>query len=192
VVHFAHPVVCTFSTKTRFTYKIDPLLRPINALSNLYLFAKDGEVAAYSGKRESADVGGKFFTTNYTGSGTLSFHPGDDTHHVGLSGTNGLLRLVDLERPSAATIPKDLPTEWSVFQIGPNGELLVKDGQNIPTRQFVIFLDTDGTYYVGLWDGRLQFASGEKKTLISYPGITPQRRTVSNITVIATKANAPK
>jgi hypothetical protein len=77
--------------------------------------------------------------------------------------------------PSADTIPKDTPTEWSVFTIGQGGEVGVKDGSNVPTRKFVTWLDTDGVYYMGLWDG-----------------VTPQPRTVANVTLVATKADAPK
>ncbi|KAF2419763.1 hypothetical protein EJ08DRAFT_653993 [Tothia fuscella] len=146
--------------------------RPVKHLDKLFLIARSGDVAVYPGAG-SAEVGGKFFTTSY--SGTLSIHPGDDTHQLGLSGPRGLLFLVDLERPSASSIPKDKPTEWSVFQIGPDGGLTVNDNQNIPTRKFVTFLDTDGTYYVG----------------ICAAGVTPQRRTLSNITLIATKSSPP-
>ncbi|KAF2434196.1 hypothetical protein EJ08DRAFT_646639 [Tothia fuscella] len=146
----------------------------VNTLSNLFLAAKDGKVGGFSGTRESAQVAGKFFTTSYSGAGTLSLHAGDDTHQLGLSGTNGLLKLVDLVNPSADTIPKDTPTEWSVFQIGQGGEVTVKDGQDVPTRKWVTYLETDGAYYVGLWDG-----------------VTPQPRTVANITLVATKSTAP-
>jgi hypothetical protein len=125
----------------------------VKTLSNLYLTAKNGKVAAYAGSRESAQVGGKFFTTDYTPAGTLSFHSGDDSRQLALSGKEGLLSLVDLVNPRGDTIPKDTPTEWSVFLIGQGGEISVKDGQNIKSRTFVSYLDTDGVYYVGLWDG---------------------------------------
>lgn len=54
-------------------------------------------------------------------------------------------------------IPNDAPgsIEWGVFQVGNNGEITVKDGADIPTRQWISYLDTDGVYYVGLWDGML-------------------------------------
>jgi hypothetical protein len=145
----------THSTKKKENHNADASCRQINTLSNLFLSAKNGKVAAFAGTRESAQVAGKFFTTEYTGSGTISFHAGDDTHQLGLSGTNGLLSLVDLVNPSAQTIPKDKPTEWSVFQIGQGGDVTVKDGQNVPSRKWVTYLDTDGVYYVGLWDGKL-------------------------------------
>jgi len=63
------------------------------------------------------------------------------------------------EGPTAGMIPKDTPTEWSVFKIGPGwggGPLLVKDGQNIPTRQWITYVnETDGGDHIGLWDGML-------------------------------------
>jgi hypothetical protein len=117
------------------------------------LSAKNGKIGGFAGARESAQVAGKFFTTAYSGAGTTSFHAGDDSHQLGLSGVNGLLNLVDLVNPTADTIPKDVPTEWSVFEVGSGGQLGVKDGSTIPSRTWVIYLETDGAYYVGLWDG---------------------------------------
>jgi hypothetical protein len=149
--------------------------RTVNTLSNLYLSTKNAKIGAFAGSRESPIVAGKFFTTDYAGAGTLSFHAVDETHQLGLAGKNGLLQLVDLVNPSADTIPKDIPTEWSVFTIGAGGEVGVKDGSTVVGRQFVTWLDTDGVYYVGLWDG-----------------VTPQPRTVANITLVATKTDAPK
>jgi hypothetical protein len=61
---------------------------------------------------------------------------------------------VDLTNPSAETISKDTPTEWSVFNIGSGGELTVSDGQDIPSRTWVAYADADGTVYVALWDGK--------------------------------------
>jgi hypothetical protein len=122
-------------------------------LSNLYLSAKNGKVAAFAGARETQQSAGKFFTTEYTPAGTLSFHAGDDTHQLGLSGKEGYLSLVDLVNPRGDTIPKDMPTMWSVFQLDGNS-LIVKDGSKIPSRTWVTYLDTDGVNYVGLWDGK--------------------------------------
>jgi hypothetical protein len=65
----------------------------------------------------------------------------------------------EYEGPTAESFPKDMPTEWSVFQIGEGyggGPLLVKDGQDIPTRQWITYVDeTDRGTHVGLWDGTL-------------------------------------
>jgi hypothetical protein len=61
-----------------------------------------------------------------------------------------------LVNPSAKTIDFSTPTEWSVFDITSDGKLGVKDGQNIPSRKWVTYLDTDGAYYVGLWDGMFE------------------------------------
>jgi hypothetical protein len=61
------------------------------------------------------------------------------------------------EGPTAEMIPKDMPTEWSVFRIGPGwggGPLLVKDEQDVPSRQWITYVDeTDGSNRAGLWDG---------------------------------------
>jgi hypothetical protein len=147
----------------------------VNTLSNLYLSAKGGKIGAYAGQRESAANAGKFFTSDYAAASTKSFHAGDNTHQLGLQGKDGLLNLVDLTNPSADTIPKDLPTEWSVFQVGGGGELTVNDGSAVPSRTWVTYLETDGVYYVGLWDG-----------------VTNQPRTVANCTLIVEPAQAPK
>ena len=60
---------------------------------------------------------------------------------------------MDLTNPSAETISKDTPTEWSVFNIGSGGELTVSDGQDIPSRTWVGYADGD-TFVVALWDGK--------------------------------------
>ena len=147
-----------YTLKTKSYVTIDAQMKTLNTLSsvdtqnNLYLSAKGGKIAGFTGARESAAVGGKFFTSKYEK--TLSLHSGDTTHQAGLSGTNGLLNLVDLVNPSAETISKDTPTEWSVFNIGQGGELAVSDGQDIPSRTWVGYADQDGTFYVALWDGK--------------------------------------
>jgi hypothetical protein len=165
---------------------LHPLLTPtspINTLSNLYLSPKNGKIGAYAGTRESAQQAYRFFTTPYPSAGTLSIHAGDDARQVALSGKGGLLNLVDLASPSAATIDAaQTPTEWSVFTIGQGGAVGVSDGGSAVggggsggSRTFVTYLETDGVYYVGLWDG-----------------VTKQPRTVSNVTLVATKVSAPK
>ncbi|KAF1816532.1 hypothetical protein P152DRAFT_446176 [Eremomyces bilateralis CBS 781.70] len=140
--------------------------------------AKDGSVAAFAGTRESANVAQKFFTTAYTDAGTLSFHAGNASHQLGLSGKlgSGMLELVDLVNPTGKTIKPDNPTMWSVFTVGQGGVLGIKDGteNTLKDRTWVAWLETDGTYHVGLWDG-----------------VTKQPRTTSNVQVIAERAQAP-
>lgn len=135
------------------------LNRKVNTINNLYFSVKDGKMGAFAGARESAAVGGRFFTAAYPPTGTLSLLAGEWTHQLGLKvQTKGVMSLVDLGNgPTAAMIPKDAPgsIEWGVFEIGKGGELTVKDGQNIPTRQWISYLETDGAYYLGLWDGML-------------------------------------
>jgi hypothetical protein len=132
-------------------------------------------------------VGGKFFTTMYQKTQTLSVHADHDSHQLGLQiqpGAKGLMTLIDLINPSAEKIPKDAPTEWSVFELGEDGLLTVKDGQDIPTRQWVSYLETDGTYYVGLWDG-MRKSNLEGNALTENAGVTPQPRSFANITLVA-------
>jgi hypothetical protein len=169
----------TLSTKSYVSYLSSmPHLThssTVNTLSGLYLSSKGGKVGAYPGTRESASSAFKFFTTEYKPASSLSLHPGDDTHQIALSGKGGLMNLVDLAAPSSSTIDPNTPTEWSVFTIGAGGALGVKDGSALTARTFVTYLETDGNYYVGLWDG-----------------VTAQPRTVSNVTVVATKTEAPR
>jgi len=78
--------------------------------------------------------------------------------HKGLMTFTQIVGPSDWVGPTADQIPKDAPTEWSIFKIGPGyggGALLVKDGQDVPTRQWVTYRDEDGSGdRVGLWDGR--------------------------------------
>jgi hypothetical protein len=119
--------------------------------------------------------GSAFWSTPYNETKTLSFHSGPQNHQLALQiqrGHKGLMTFVDIVGPSeykgptAEMIPKDTPTEWSVFQIGPGwggGPLLVKDGQDVPSRQWISYVDeTDGATRVGLWDGmRVEIAAEE-------------------------------
>jgi hypothetical protein len=168
--------------------------RKVNTINGLFFSVKDGKMGAFSGARESAAVGGKFFAAAYPPTGTLSLLAGEWTHQLGLKiQTKGVMSLVDLGNgPTAAMIPKDAPgsIEWGVFEIGKGGELTVKDGQNIPTRQWIAYLETDGVYYVGLWDGMLS-APLERHVLTQIVGVTRQPRSFANVTLIATKINAP-
>ena len=97
----------------------------------------------------------------------------------------------EMKGPTADMIPKDTPTEWSVFKIGEGyggGPLLVKDGQDIPTRQWITYLDkTDGLDHVGLWDGKLcRMIILEGCMLTEFTGVTPQSRPFENITLVVT------
>jgi hypothetical protein len=117
------------------------------------LSSKNGKIGAFAGSREKASSAAKFYSTNFESSGTQSLHFADDTSQISLRG-KGLLELVDLKNPSAKTVDFSVPTEWSVFTIGSDNILGVKDNSNIPSRKWVAYLDTDGSYYVGLWDGK--------------------------------------
>ncbi|TID21427.1 hypothetical protein E2P81_ATG04710 [Venturia nashicola] len=141
---------------------------------NNFLSQKDGKIGAFAGARESVANAGKFFTSTYPATGTVQLMAGNWDHQVGLKATTkGVMQLVDLGRDfTADKIPKDAPgsVEWGVFQVGTGGEITVKDGADVPTRQWITYLDTDGVYYVGLWDG-----------------VTQQPRSFANVTLVATK-----
>jgi hypothetical protein len=91
--------------------------------------------------------------------------------------------------PTADSIPKDVPTEWSVFEIANGGEIKVKDGSNVPSRNFAVYLETDGNFYVGLWDG--MFSSPLSVRRLTLLGVTKQPRTVEPVSLIAEKAQGP-
>jgi len=144
----------------------------VNTLSNQYLSSKNGKVGLFSGAKESASTAAKVFTTNYDAAQTLSLHIGDETHQIALSGSNGLLELVDVVNPTAESIPQGQNMEWSTFVIDQSGNVNVKDGADIPTRRWVTFENTDGSYGVALYDGVT----------------VPQSRALANITLIAVPA----
>ncbi|KAF2395973.1 hypothetical protein EJ06DRAFT_560230 [Trichodelitschia bisporula] len=149
----------------------------INTLSNQYLTSQNGKIGGFASTRSAPSPAGKFFTSTYEGTKTLSFHFGNDTHQAALSGKGGVLDLIDMENPSAETVPAGVPTEWSVFTIGQGGEVGVKDwaeGDIAARRKWIMWLETDGVYYVGLWDG-----------------VTLQPRSFANITLIAEKTTPP-
>lgn len=64
--------------------------------------------------------------------------------------------------------------EWSTFVIDAQGNLNVKDGQDIPTRRWVSYANADGTYGVGLYDGVT----------------VPQEKQLGNLTIVAVAARA--
>ncbi|KAE9967878.1 hypothetical protein EG328_010473 [Venturia inaequalis] len=140
-----------------------------------FLSQKGGKIGGFNGTRESAANAGKFFTAVGAG-GTLQLLAGNWDHQVGLKASNsskGVMELVDLgSGPTAAIIPADAPgsVEWGVFAVSEAGEITVKDGADVPTRQWISYLDTDGAYYVALWDG-----------------VTKQPRSFANVSLIATK-----
>jgi hypothetical protein len=147
----------------------------IDAENNQFLFWQDdGSVSISRANREIARNGGMFQSTVYNHmsevynksdlKSTISFHPGPLNRQLSLQikrGDKGLMTLVTItgptwnDGPTKDSFPADMPTEWSVFQIGPGwggGALLVKDGQDIPTRQWIKYRN-DGFDRVGLWDG---------------------------------------
>jgi hypothetical protein len=121
----------------------------VNTFNNLYLNVnpKSGKLGSSPGSSSNA---AKFFTTPYQR--TLSIHAKDDTDKLTLVRNGGLLEVVDMVEPW-----KKLQSgqgEWDTFLIGQDGQLTVNDGANIPSRKWVAFDDTDGSHYIGLWDGK--------------------------------------
>jgi hypothetical protein len=110
--------------------------------------------------------------TPYDPSKTLALSISDPSHQIALAGSNGLLELVEVVNPTGESIPQGQSMEWSTFVIDSNGNLNVKDGADIPTRRWVAYENSDGSYGVGLYDG---------VTL-------PQTKTFVNISIVAVQA----
>jgi len=144
----------------------------VNSLSNQFLSSKNGKVGLFRGARESANTAAKVLATPYDPAKTLSLHIGDESHQIALSGSKGLLELVDVVNPTGDSIPQGQSMEWSTFVIDGQGNLNVKDGANIPTRRWVTFENTDGSYGVALYDGVT----------------VPQPRALANISIVAIRA----
>jgi hypothetical protein len=122
-------------------------------LSNQYLSSKGGKVGLFTGAKESASTAAKVLATPYDPSQTLALSIGDPSKQIALAGSNGLLELVEVVNPTGNSIPKGQSMEWSTFTIDANGNVNVKDGQNIPTRKWVAFQNADGSTGIGLYDG---------------------------------------
>jgi len=143
------------------------------SLNGLFLSAKNGKVGLFDGDKTNANKAAKVFTTQYATAATVSLHIADDSHQIALAGSNGLLELVDVINPTAQSIPRGQAMEWSTFVIGKDGSISIKDGAEIPTRRWVTFENTDGSFGVALYDGVT----------------VPQARALSNITLTAVRAS---
>ncbi|TID19919.1 hypothetical protein E6O75_ATG07379 [Venturia nashicola] len=119
----------------------------VETLNNKALSAKGGKIGIFPGGSAV-----KFSSSPYTG-GTLSLHPGAEDHQLALSGSKGLLELVDAINPTGEKIASGQSMEWSTFVIDGQGNINVKDGADIPTRRWVAYANPDGSYGVGLYDG---------------------------------------
>jgi len=139
----------------------------VNALNNQGLSSKNGKVGIFRGASAA-----KILTSQYDAAKTLSLHIGDESHQIALSGSNGLLELVDVVNPTGESIPQGQSMEWSTFVIDPQGNVNVKDGADIPTRRWVAFANTDGSYGIALYDGVT----------------VPQTKQLQNVTLIAAAA----
>ncbi|KAE9962646.1 hypothetical protein BLS_010180 [Venturia inaequalis] len=139
----------------------------VDTLNNKALSAKDGKVGIFSGGPAA-----KFLTSQYTGSNTLSLHPGTEEHQLALSGSSGLLELVDVVNPTGDKIPQGQSMEWSTFVIDGQGNVNVNDGADIPSRRWVAYTNADGSYGVGLYDGFT----------------VPPPKEFQNVTLVAVKA----
>jgi hypothetical protein len=158
----SHPQPKPLSLTRRHQSTLDPP-------NNYFLFAAPEHTSARQTTLEDARSG-LVWSKPYEEKKTLSFHPGPENYQLALQlrkGDQGLLTFTVLvgpsrdEGPTADMIPKDTPTEWSVFQIGKGyrgGELRVKDGQEGKSRRWILFKDEDGWEKFGLWDGIFAFA----------------------------------
>jgi hypothetical protein len=138
-------------------------------LNNAFLSAQNGKVGIYGSDKSDASRAARVFSSRYDASQTLSLHIADNTHQMALVGSNGLLELVDVVNPTADTIPQGQAMEWSTFVIDGQGKITIKDGADIPTRQWVAYEIGNGDYGVGLYDGVT----------------VPQSRQFQNITILA-------
>lgn len=143
--------------------------RTDDKLNNKSLSSNGGKVGIFPGGPAV-----QFSSSQYTGANTLSLHPGAEDHQLALSGSKGLLELVDVINPTGEKIPPGQSMEWSTFVIDAQGNVNVKDGADIPTRRWVAYTNTDGSYGVGLYDGFT----------------VPPPKKFSNVTLIAVKAQA--
>jgi len=139
----------------------------VETFNNKALSAKGGKVGIFPGAPPA-----KITSSSYDAAKTLSLHVNAEDHQLALAGKNGLLELVDVINPTGESIPQGQSMEWSTFVIDAQGNLGVKDGNEVPTRRWVAFTNTDGSIGVGLYDG---------VTL-------PQARALQNITLIAVAA----
>jgi hypothetical protein len=140
--------------------------RAVDTLNNKGLSSKGGKIGIFPGAPPA-----KISTSSYDAAKTISLHPNAEDHQLALSGSNGLLVLVDVVNPTGESIPQGQSMEWSTFVIDAQGNVGVKDGADIPTRRWVAFTNGDGSVGVGLYDG---------VTL-------PQSKQLQNVTLVAVK-----
>jgi hypothetical protein len=123
-------------------------------LNGLFLSARGGKVGLFDGERNDVGRAAKIFSSQYSPAQTFSLHIADDSHQIALQGSNGLLELVDVVNPTGDSIPQGQAMEWSTFVIGSDGAISIKDGADIPTRHWVAYENSDGSYSVALYDGK--------------------------------------
>ena len=129
------------------------------AVSGQWVALKTGSTSYSLASAQSAAT--KFFTQQYTATGTYAFHNADDTRQVALQGTNGiLLNVVDATNPSSSNIPAGQLMEWATFTID-NNVLGVKDGSTLTNRTFVAVKGTGSDYTLAFYDGQYASESGE-------------------------------
>ncbi|KAF2196304.1 hypothetical protein GQ43DRAFT_383622, partial [Delitschia confertaspora ATCC 74209] len=101
----------------------------------------------------TASSAARFFTTQYTPTGTYALHNSDDSRQVALQGTTSvLLNLIDATNPNSTNIPGGSLMEWATFTTEGNS-LGVKDGSTLANRTWVVVGSGTGTGGVALYDG---------------------------------------
>ncbi|KAF2428050.1 hypothetical protein EJ08DRAFT_680692 [Tothia fuscella] len=172
----ASPSTCPIERQAFFLHNLDQILiefgvRSASTANNLFLLNDRERVVVAPKALSASSRKGVYSISPYKD--TLGFVAADSYHtQLGLQirkGDQGFHSLILLFEPTENSIPKDTPTEWSVFQIGNGGVITVKDGIDIPTRKWILYGSNGGDRVVGLWDGT-----------------TPQSKQFENITLIAT------
>jgi len=140
--------------------------------NNLYIGYKDRRVGAIRDTRESAARAQKFYTIPYPPENTLSLSTGDDAGVALRIIQTGIHTLVELGTQDEAARNGGL-VEWSTFVINGDktggdakeGAISIKDGQNVPTRRWILIEDSAEFYSINLYDGVSVFSQ-------SYANIT--------------------
>jgi hypothetical protein len=156
-------------------------------VNNNFLSLQGDSLGLYANARADASQAARMFPSPYEK--TYSLHIKDETHQLTLLGSKGVLQLVDKVNPTDKDIPAGQFMEWSTFVIDGQGKLSVNDGLDQPQRHWIAWDKGDGSYAVGLYDGK--YLGRSDSALLTSLGVTvPVPANYENVTIVA--ANAPR